>query len=182
MKLYLIVGKEACATRLVSRLLESGGCFAGAIADDHADYHLRSWISSGAPGASSLKDHLSNIGEQNLPDKIVYRTHPTPNYHPHISVIVDKFREAGYQIFWVVLIRRPQRWIKTIPNCDPHEIWGAYREIYKQALPEEQILYWDTSLMFLDSERYLEEMSFMTGLSIKPTETIRNADTRWLKK
>ena len=179
MILYLIVGKEGCATRLVSRIFENGGCFAGAIAEDHADYHLRAWLSSGDPGASSLKNFLSNLGIDKLPEKLVYRTHPTPNYHPHISVITDKLREAGYQIFWVVLLRRPQRWIKITPNCDSQFIWGAYREIFKQARDDEQILFWDTSLMFLDQDNYLKEMSFLTGLELKSPELIRNPDSRW---
>jgi len=178
---FLLVGKESSGSRLLSRVFENSGCWAGAKDDLHADYHLRAWIGSGTAGADSFMAFLNRFEFRMAPQNIVYRTHPSPNYHPHLSVVVDKLRDVGYEIWWIVLLRRPQRWLKLTPACDPNEIWYHFRNIFRLALDEEQIAFWDNSLCFLDPERYLSEMSRLLGLELKSPELIWDADKRWIE-
>jgi hypothetical protein len=181
MRCYLIVGKEASGSRLVSRIFETAGVWAGATDETHDDYHIRKWIGSGEPGGDSFRKFFNSLDLGYIPSIIVYRTHSTLNYHPQLSTVTDKLREVGYEIYWIVTIRRPIRW-SWDNSTKPSDIWGSFDNIWKLKQENEQLVFWESSVMFLDPHEYIKEMGQLIGLDLKYPETITNPDVKWITK
>ena len=55
-------------------------------------------------------------------------------------------------------------------------------EYMKVMDPKDQYVIWDSSLMFLDTDKYLREMGQVLHLDFSRCEEIYNADLKWMKK
>lgn len=157
---YFIMGNAGSCTRLVSRILCS-------------DKSIKTWgsIDPKTPLFETVKsDNFDGLGNC----RIAFKHDGGMGKQDSLKVLSEKIRKGGFDIFWIFLIRRPAKY-------ELREYQQPLNKYMECVNPNDKYVIWDSSLMFLDAKRYLNEMGLVLGLDFSNAEEIYDADKKWIK-
>lgn len=152
---YFVMGNAGSGTRLVTRIIGNAPGVLDNASRLNANVNMNKWRGETA-------------------DKVVIKRDGSYQPTPYLDVIAGNIRKAR-RLFWVFTIRRPSR----------YEIYGKPQRLpeYMAAVePEDLWVVWDNSLLYLDPENYLKEMSQVLLLDLSGAEAIRNEDKKWMEQ
>jgi hypothetical protein len=168
------MGNAGSCTKLVARILWSDPeikQWASISNDDSGQHGNRA--NDGGP--SLFKCLADDSFLKNMYNKIVWKHDGGMGTPQSLEVISKKIRRGDYDIFWVFLIRRPSK----------YELRGYEQplRIYMESVkPGDKYIIWDSSLMFLDPDNFLEEMGKVLELDLSGAEAIQNVDLKWMQQ